>query len=123
VATRWRPIRFDLDDGQPGRHRALVHARLVLVHIAERERVLRRLVSALRPGGWLLIEDADPALQPLSCIDAQTPAAERANRLRAAISSATVSPAIRRSTASGGRQRRRAGSGAAPMISAWGRRP
>ena len=61
----------------------LVHARLVLVHIAERERVLRLLVSALRPGGWLLIEDADPALQPLSCIDAQTPAAERANRLRA----------------------------------------
>ncbi len=59
-----------------------MHARLVLVHLPERERVLRVLVQALRPGGWLLIEDADPRLQPLACIDAKTPAEERANRLR-----------------------------------------
>ncbi len=60
----------------------LVHARLLLVHLPDRERVLRALAQALRPGGWLLIEDADPALQPLACIDPRSPAEERANRLR-----------------------------------------
>ena len=35
----------------------LVHARLVLMHIPAREQVLTRLVRALRPGGWLLLEE------------------------------------------------------------------
>lgn len=35
----------------------LIHARLVLMHIAERERALDNLVAALRPGGTLLLED------------------------------------------------------------------
>ena len=60
----------------------LVHARLVLVHVADRDRALRSMARALRPGGWLLVEDADPALQPLSCLDPRTPEEERANRLR-----------------------------------------
>lgn len=37
----------------------LIHARAVLVHLPDRQLVLKRLVSALRPGGWLLIEDVD----------------------------------------------------------------
>jgi SAM-dependent methyltransferase len=37
----------------------LIHARLVLEHIRERDEVLPRLVAALRPGGWLLLEDYD----------------------------------------------------------------
>jgi SAM-dependent methyltransferase len=37
----------------------LIHARLVLEHIRERDDVLPRLVAALRPGGWLLLEDYD----------------------------------------------------------------
>lgn len=37
----------------------LVHARLVLMHVAERDHVLRRLVAAVRPGGVLLLEDYD----------------------------------------------------------------
>ncbi|HUJ76519.1 MAG TPA: methyltransferase domain-containing protein, partial [bacterium] len=60
----------------------LVHARLVLIHVADRAAALHNMVQALRPGGWLLLEDADPALQPLSCLDAQSPAEELANRLR-----------------------------------------
>ncbi|MGZ8566948.1 MAG: class I SAM-dependent methyltransferase [Actinomycetota bacterium] len=40
----------------------LVHERLVLIHVPERESVLRRLVAALRPGGWLLAEDFDVGL-------------------------------------------------------------
>jgi SAM-dependent methyltransferase len=60
----------------------LVHARLVLVHVAQRAAALRTMVSALRPGGWLLIEDADPALQPLACPDEHGRAQQLANRVR-----------------------------------------
>jgi len=37
----------------------LVHARLVLMHLAERDAVLARLFKALKPGGWLLDEEFD----------------------------------------------------------------
>jgi SAM-dependent methyltransferase len=37
----------------------LIHARLVLEHIPERDQVLPKLVRALRPGGWLVVEDVD----------------------------------------------------------------
>jgi SAM-dependent methyltransferase len=63
----------------------LVHARLVLVHLPDRARALATMVAALRPGGALLIEDADTALQPLACLDEDGPAEQRANRLRNAI--------------------------------------
>ncbi|HLA63577.1 MAG TPA: methyltransferase domain-containing protein [Rhodothermales bacterium] len=69
-------------DAPPGEGFDLVHARLVLVHIPERERALRNMAAALRPGGWLVVEDADPALQPLSCIDPYGPEQELANRIR-----------------------------------------
>jgi 2-polyprenyl-3-methyl-5-hydroxy-6-metoxy-1,4-benzoquinol methylase len=36
-----------------------VHARAVLMHIGQRMATLRRMVSWLAPGGWLLVEDAD----------------------------------------------------------------
>ena len=39
----------------------LIHIRLVLIHIAEREQVLARLVAALKPGGWLVEEEFDSA--------------------------------------------------------------
>ncbi|MFF4395649.1 methyltransferase domain-containing protein [Streptomyces sp. NPDC001480] len=69
-------------DEPPGQGFDLVHARLVLVHVPDRERALRSMVEALRPGGRLLIEDADPALQPLLCPDEHSPAQQLANRLR-----------------------------------------
>lgn len=37
----------------------LVHARLVLEHLVKRDEVLAKLVRALRPGGWLVVEDVD----------------------------------------------------------------
>jgi SAM-dependent methyltransferase len=37
----------------------LVHARTVLTHLPERDVALHRMVSALKPGGWLLVEEAD----------------------------------------------------------------
>jgi SAM-dependent methyltransferase len=69
-------------DEPPGEGFDLVHARLVLVHVPDRERALRSMISALRPGGRLLIEDADPALQPLLCPDEYGPGQQLANRLR-----------------------------------------
>jgi SAM-dependent methyltransferase len=69
-------------DPPPAETFDLVHARLVLVHLPDRARVLRTMVEALRPGGWLLLEDADPALQPLACLDPTTPEEVLANRLR-----------------------------------------
>jgi SAM-dependent methyltransferase len=61
----------------------LVHARLVLVHVPQRDEALRRMVAALRPGGLLLIEDFDVNLQPLACVDARREVEHRANRVRA----------------------------------------
>jgi len=60
----------------------LIHARLVLVHVPRRREAVAAMVGALRPGGWLLVEDADPALQPLTCIDEFGPEQALANKLR-----------------------------------------
>ena len=37
----------------------LVHTRMVLMHIPSRLEVLEKLVAALKPGGWLLVEEQD----------------------------------------------------------------
>jgi SAM-dependent methyltransferase len=60
----------------------LVHARLVLVHVVDRDKALRSMIEVLRPGGWLFLEDADPALQPLICPDEHGPEQQLANKLR-----------------------------------------
>jgi SAM-dependent methyltransferase len=62
----------------------VVHARLLLVHVPQREQALAAMASVLRPGGWLLVEEADPELQPLVCPDEAGPAEELANRIKVA---------------------------------------
>src|SRR3546814_16949731 len=37
----------------------LIHARLVLEHLPQREAVVAKLAAALRPGGWLVVQDYD----------------------------------------------------------------
>jgi SAM-dependent methyltransferase len=66
----------------PPGHFDLVHARLVLVHVTQRERALATMVAALKPGGWLLLEEADPALQPLVCPDETGPEQVLANKVK-----------------------------------------
>ena len=61
----------------------LVHARLVLIHVPQRDQALRRMAASVRPGGWLLIEDFDPAMQPYGCPDAYGPEQALANKVRA----------------------------------------
>ncbi|HYA89673.1 MAG TPA: methyltransferase domain-containing protein [archaeon] len=42
----------------------LVHARLVLMHLPDRETALARMISALKPGGWLVEEEYDSSSVP-----------------------------------------------------------
>lgn len=42
----------------------LIVARLLLRHLPERDEVLGRLVRALRPGGWLQVDETDTTYQP-----------------------------------------------------------
>jgi SAM-dependent methyltransferase len=37
----------------------LIHARDVLVHLSGRETVLKKLTNAIKPGGWILLEEPD----------------------------------------------------------------
>jgi len=69
-----------IGDPPPAETFDLVHARLVLVHLEDRAAAMRVMIDALRPGGWLVIEDGDPALQPLACPDERGPAETLANR-------------------------------------------
>jgi SAM-dependent methyltransferase len=60
-----RVERHDItQDPLPPAYFDLIHARLVLMHIPARDDVLTRLVAALKPGGWLVIEDFDVMAVP-----------------------------------------------------------
>ena len=52
-----------VSDPLPDNSFDLIHARLVLVHLPEREKALDRMVAALKPGGWLLTEEFDSVSQ------------------------------------------------------------
>lgn len=53
-------LRLDLvTDPLPRGQFDLVHARLVVEHLPPQRETLGALVQALRPGGWLLVEDSD----------------------------------------------------------------
>src|SRR5262245_10419630 len=43
----------------------LVHSRLLLVVISQRERPLEKMLAALKPGGWLVAEEFDSVSLPL----------------------------------------------------------
>ena len=53
----------------------IVHARLVLMHLPERTTVLQRMIAALKPGGWLVVEDFEAG--PLGDAMSKTQAAMR----------------------------------------------
>ena len=48
-------VKDELEEGEYD----LVHCRYVLEHLPEPEKALKRMADAVRPGGWLLIEDTD----------------------------------------------------------------
>jgi trans-aconitate methyltransferase len=53
-------LRHDVTTGEfPESSFDLVHVRAVFMHITGRMAALRRMVSWLAPGGWLLVEEPD----------------------------------------------------------------
>jgi SAM-dependent methyltransferase len=69
-------------DAPPAQDFDLVHARLVLSHVPERAQALRNMVSSLKPGGFLVIEDFDSVTAFKACLEDRTAAEKRANRIR-----------------------------------------
>ena len=97
ATTSWR-------DEPPGETFDLVHARLVLARIADRDEALRRMVQALRPGGWLVVEEIDVDFQPV----------RHAGRIEPAAVPLQPHPGRAAGPARPARRRPRAGSQAAP---------
>jgi SAM-dependent methyltransferase len=50
-----------LEDDLEAAHYDLVHCRALLMHLPDPTRALRRLINAVRRGGWLLVEEAGGA--------------------------------------------------------------
>jgi ubiquinone/menaquinone biosynthesis C-methylase UbiE len=63
----------------------LIHARLVLSHVPERQKALDNMVAALRPRGYLVIEDFDPRLIDRTMPSRDQAAAESYKRAIAAL--------------------------------------
>jgi SAM-dependent methyltransferase len=51
-------------DALPEAEFDLIHARLVLMHVRQRDTALARMVSSLKVGGWLLVEEYDSCSIP-----------------------------------------------------------
>lgn len=62
----------------------LAHCRLVLTHLPDAESVIDRLIPALRPGGWVVLEEFDLSYLDGACPRPRTEAEHRANRIREA---------------------------------------
>jgi ubiquinone/menaquinone biosynthesis C-methylase UbiE len=56
-------------------HFDLVHCRCLLMHVSHPDRVLERMIAALKRGGWLLIEEPDDTAAGL--VNASRPGAAR----------------------------------------------
>jgi len=53
-------LRYDLrSEDLPAARFDLVHARMLVQHLPDRAAAVARLAAALRPGGWLFLEDTD----------------------------------------------------------------
>ncbi len=71
-------------DPLPAQPFDLIHARLVLIHVPARELAIERMITALGPGGWLVVEDFDTTLLDISYPTADASAAALFQRVYAA---------------------------------------
>jgi SAM-dependent methyltransferase len=74
-----------VEDALPDSCFDIAHERLVLVHLRERATALRNLVTSLRPGGWLLLEDFDSDIAPDAFPAADSAEAELGNKMARSI--------------------------------------
>lgn len=59
----------------------LIHARLVLIHVPQRHRAFERIAQALKPGGWVVIEDFESRLFDLTIPTADVVEAARCGKM------------------------------------------
>ncbi|KAH9918272.1 S-adenosyl-L-methionine-dependent methyltransferase, partial [Fomitopsis serialis] len=61
VPSNLRFLQHDLTQPLPFAKESfdVIHARLIMIHLPDVEKVLERTIELLKPGGWLLIEDPD----------------------------------------------------------------
>jgi ubiquinone/menaquinone biosynthesis C-methylase UbiE len=71
-------------DPLPAQRFDLIHARLVLIHVPAREPALKRIITALKPGGWLVVEDFDTTFIDSSYPTADASAAALFERVKVA---------------------------------------
>ena len=84
-ASNLTVLRHDIvTDPLPIRAYDLIHCRLVLTHLPAPERILDRLIQALRPAGWLVLEEFDIGFLDGACHRPTGEAQHRANRIRTA---------------------------------------
>jgi SAM-dependent methyltransferase len=64
----WLEVRAHdvITDPLPAAQFDLVHTRLVLTHLPERERVLEKMAKAVKSGGWLLVEEPDFTIESIA---------------------------------------------------------
>ena len=62
----------------------LIHCRLVITHLSDPMAVIDKLIRALRPGGWLVLEEFDTGFLDGACPAPRTEGERRANRIREA---------------------------------------
>lgn len=88
--------RLDIAEEGIGHERFdLVHARFVLLHIPKYRAALQHMVHALKPGGWLLLEEPD--FTPSGSMQRTEPAIDNTfSAIRAAITAAGGHPYIGR---------------------------
>jgi ubiquinone/menaquinone biosynthesis C-methylase UbiE len=72
-------------DPLPAQAFDLIHARLVLQHVPQRQQALERLVAALKPRGWLVIEEFDGRIVDRAIATADTSEAERFRKMGRAL--------------------------------------
>ena len=63
----------------------VVHERLVLLHLPDNVAAVEQMVSALRPGGWLLVEDFDSEIGDGGYVDAYSDVASMSGSIALAV--------------------------------------
>ncbi|SNX63518.1 ubiquinone/menaquinone biosynthesis C-methylase UbiE [Streptomyces sp. TLI_55] len=89
-----------LRDDLPEASFDLVHARAVIEHLPDRDKALRRLAAATRPGGWVVVEDFDIDGPTAPAVDLYFPPGytEPAERLGRALRAAFGATGVDRGT-------------------------
>jgi len=79
--SNWNVIEGDIRNVELGDTRFdLIHARYVLIHLADHKAALERMFAHLKPGGWIVLEEPDfSAARPIHGPDDRCRSVENVN--------------------------------------------